>query len=187
MPRRTRVHAHAVVLGDRREAPLDAAGVRVDHRRHPIDAPPARGAAEPAKDLVDADHEVRLVVAVGEPGSEPARVRQRANEHVGLLTPRCIVELKPVPLDLLTRRVLDVDMRASVGRRARLAVRAQLPVAELTGEGLVAALVPECHQLVEQRGRPHVLIISQPLTHVRLEPIERIRLGALAHARLALA
>jgi hypothetical protein len=83
--------------------------------------------------------------------------------------------------------VLDVDVRPPVAGQARLAVWAQLPVAQLTGEGLVTTRVAQGCDLVEQRGRPHVLVVGEPLAHVGLERIERIGLSALTHARLALA
>jgi hypothetical protein len=187
VPRRARVHADAVVLGHRREAALQLPGVRVDHRGHPVDPPPAGGAAKAAEDLVDPDHQMRLVVGLGEPDPEPARMRQRADQHVGLRTPGRVVELEPVPLDLLTRRVLDIDMRPAVARRARLAVRAQLSIAQLAGEGLVAPAIAERCDLVEQRRRPHVLIVGEPLAHVRLEAIERVRLVVGAQAGLPFA
>lgn len=71
---------------------------------------------------------------------------------------------------------------AAVGRRARPAVRSQMPVAELAGEGVIAARVAERDQLVEHRRSPHVHVIHEPLTHVGLEAIERVGLGAPAHS-----
>jgi len=98
-----------------------------------------------------------------------------------------VVELEPVPLDLLARRVLDVHVRSPVRRRTCLAMRAQFPVAELAGERRIRPVIPQRHDLVEEDRGPHMLIINKPLTHVRLEPIERIRTGLLTHPGLAFA
>ncbi len=65
VPRRAGIDADALVLGHRRERPLDLPSRRVDDRGHPIDPPPTGRAAEAAEDLVDPDHQVHLVVAMG--------------------------------------------------------------------------------------------------------------------------
>jgi hypothetical protein len=70
--------------------------------------------------------------------------------------------------------VLDVDMSPAVGRHARLTVRAQLPVPQLAGEGRIA-LIAESGDLVEQGRRPDVLVVREPLAHIGLEPVERVR------------
>ena len=182
---RARVHAHAVVLRDRREAPLDLAGLWVDDRGHAVDPPTPRRAAEPAQDLVDTHDEMGLVIGVGEPASELARTRQGADEHERLGAPRGLDQLEPVPLDLLPGRVLDVHVGPPVRRRARLTVRPQLAVTDLAGEGLVAPLEPERDDLVEQHRGPHMRIVSQALAHVGLEPVEPVRLGLGPHPRLS--
>ena len=82
------------------------------------------------------------------------------------------------------RRMVDVDVRAALHTHARLAMRPQVPVPDLAGERLVAAIEPERDNLVEQHRRPHVRIIDEPLTHVALDPIERITISRPAtHTR----
>src|ERR1700737_3663714 len=70
--------------------------------------------------------------------------------------------------------MFDLNARAALHARARLAMRSELAVAQVVREPLIAAIEPERDDLVEQHRRPHVRIIGEPLTHVHLEPIERI-------------
>src|SRR5690606_12379144 len=67
VPRRARINPDAVVLRHWRERPLDPVSALHDHRRHPIHPPSLRRPAEPAEYLVDPDHEMGLVVRVGQP------------------------------------------------------------------------------------------------------------------------
>ena len=91
-------------------------------------------------------------------------------------------------LDLGAGRMLDIDVRAALHTHARFTMRPQVPVPDVTRERLVAAIEPECDNLVEQHGRPHVRVIDEPLTHVALDPIERINdLGPATYTRLAFA
>ncbi len=84
--------------------------------------------------------------------------------------------------------MLDIDVRAALHTHARFTMRPQVPVPDVTRERLVAAIEPECDNLVEQHGRPHVRVIDEPLTHVALDPIERINdLGPATYTRLAFA
>ena len=65
-------------------------------------------------------------------------------------------------------------MRAALHTRARFAMRSEFAVTQVVREPLIAAIEPQRDDLVEQHRRPHVRIIGEPLTHVHLEPIERI-------------
>ena len=83
---------------------------------------------------------------------------------------------KPVPLNLLTRRMLDVHVRAALHPRTRLAMRPESTVTDLTGERLIRPPIPVRQRLDfdEQHRRTQMRIIREPLTHIRLDPIERI-------------
>ena len=178
---RARIDADAVVLRHRRERRLDPVGARDDHRGHPIDPPPLRRATQTLEDLVDADDQMGLIGRLGEPAPEPTRVRQRPDQHIGLVAPRRVGQLEPVPLDLLPSGVLDVHMGPAVRRLAGFAVRAQLPVPKLAGERLIRPVEPERGDFIEQRRRPHVRVIGEPLAHVGLEPIEWVLTSTLPH------
>ena len=56
-------------------------------------------------------------------------------------------------------------------------------MADLSHERWVALRIAQRRYLVEQRRCPNVRIISKPLTHIRLERLERIRLGRHPFAR----
>lgn len=87
----------------------------------------------------------------------------------------------PVPLGLLTGRVVDHRDRAALGRPARLAGRAQATHPQLTGHGRVGPGEPQVGHLVHQRGRPQVRVLGQPggaVGHERLEQV-RARAGSL--------
>ena len=64
---------------------------------------------------------------------------------------------------------------------------AQAAHAQLAGEGHVAALVAEGHDLVVEDGGPHVRVVGEPLTQVGLEADEQIGCGGPALADLTLA
>ena len=111
-------------------------------------------------------------------------MRERADQHVRGIAPWRIGQLEPVPLHLHARRMLDVNMRAALHPRARFAMRTQVAFADVTRERLVAAIEAEHDNLVEQHRQPHVRVISEPLPHIHVEPIERIVNSAAAtHAR----
>jgi hypothetical protein len=99
------------------------------------------------------------------------QVRVRANPPL----PGRVRQLKPVELDLLARRVRDDRDIPTPGRLARIAVRSDVIPAKRPGEGRVAALIAQFHDLVEQGARPQMRIIGQPLTAVVQERHERIR------------
>jgi len=96
-----RLDDRAVVLRHRRERRLHVTGARHDHRRQPVRAPYAGGAAETAHHGVHRLDEVRLIERLGQHAAGAARVRERPEEHEGGAAPRCPAPLEPVPLDLL--------------------------------------------------------------------------------------
>jgi hypothetical protein len=61
-------------------------------------------------------------------------MRERAHQHVRRLAPRRVWQLEPVPLDLDTGRMLDIDMRATLHAHARFTMRPQVPVPDVTRE-----------------------------------------------------
>ncbi len=175
-PGRAGVHADPVVLGDRGEAGLQAAGVRVDRGGHAVNPPAAGGPAEATRHPIQRLHQVRQVLSLGQHRPGLARVRQRPDQHVRTPAPRRAGQLHPVPLRLLSRRMGDLDRLATGHAGAGLAVGTQPPGAQRPGEARVAAPIAQRTDLVVQRGRPHVPVLTQPGGHVvdeRGEPIRR--------------
>jgi len=74
---RAEVNTDTEVTGDRAEGHLQAPGLRLGHRRHPIETPAPGQSAQPARHRVQAFHQVRLIGALGQPAALSARVRQR--------------------------------------------------------------------------------------------------------------
>ena len=107
--RRARIDADPVVLGHRQEAGLDPAGLRADHRGHPVDPPAFGRAAEPMQDAVDSLDQMGLVLGLAELTSELPRARKRADQQVPITSPGCFGELVPVPLDLMSGGMEDLD------------------------------------------------------------------------------
>ena len=74
---------------------------------------------------------------------------------------------------------------------ARLTMRAQTPVTDLAGEGLIRPVISRRQRLHlgEQHRRPQMRIISQPLPDIGFDHIERIDLaiGLRPNADLAVA
>ena len=96
-----------------------------DDRRHAVDPPAPGVAAEAAQHAVHRLDQMGLVLGLGEDAPELARARQRAHQQMGVVAPGGLGQLDPVPLDLLARRVLDLDGGPALDAVARLAVRAQ--------------------------------------------------------------
>ena len=105
---------------------------------------------------------------------ELARARQRPHQQVGVVTPRGIGELDPVPLDLLAGWVVDLDGGPALHPRTRLTVRAQAPGPDPPGEALVAEGEPQGHHLVIEGGRPHVRVVFEAQLQVGDELVEGI-------------
>ena len=166
VPRWARVNTGAVMLRHRDEGTLHPSRAGDDHRGHPINTPPFRGATQPAQDLVDPDDQMSLIIGVRAPRPELPRMGQCADEDVELRAPRGVAQLEPVPLDLFTRRMVNVDMGAAFRRRARLSMRTQIPGPYRTSERRIGTFEPQLCDLDEQNGRPHMRVIGEPLTDV---------------------
>jgi hypothetical protein len=176
-----------VVLGDRGEVRLDVDRPGHDDRGHPVDPPPASGAAQAAQDAVHRLDEMCLVGGRSQHAPGAARVGKGAQQDVGGAAPGRRAPLEPVPLDLLAGGMIDVYGVATSHAGTGLAVRAELRHAHLADEGGVAEGVAERDHLVEQRRGPHVGVVGEPGPQVGHEPLERIGRRAPAHARGALA
>jgi len=79
-------------------------------------------------------------------------------------------------LAFLTGRMIDHRHRLASGSPTRSTRRPQLTVSDLAGERHIALPIPQGLGFVEQRRRPKVGILGQPLTHISLDHLERIRL-----------
>ena len=125
-PRWARLHDRAVVLGHRREAMAARHGCRA---RSPSPAGrcarPGRCRRGGASPRPSPRSDAAWSSDSASTPADPARVRQRAQQHVRGAAPRRPAPLEPVPLDLLARRVVDLDRVAALHPRARLAVRPQ--------------------------------------------------------------
>ncbi len=182
---RTGIDGHGVVLGHPHERGLDAVGAGNQDRGHPIH-PPAPGVTpQPEKDLVDPSDQVRLVHPRGELGAEPARVREHPHQYVDLLPPGGVAKFQPVPLDLLTRRMLYLGGRLSLYPLAGAAVRAQRPIAQLADEGRVALRVAQLLGFVVERGSPEMGIVVKALAQVGFELLEAVLSGPATLTDLA--
>ena len=103
-----------VVLGHRGEGGLHIGAAGHDDRGHAVGAPVPGRAPEAPQDRVHGLDQMGLIHRLGEHAADPARVRQRAQQHVGGAAPGCPAALEPVPLDLVTRRMFDLDGQASL-------------------------------------------------------------------------
>jgi hypothetical protein len=141
-------------------------GAGVDERRHPVGPPRLRRPAEAAQDAVQGFDQVRERHPVSEHATDPAGVRQRADQHIGVLAPRRLCELEPVELQLLTRLVFQPDGDVHAAGLAAIADRSQPELADLADQRRVGAIEPERHQLVEQHARSDVRVVPEPRLEV---------------------
>ena len=79
-------------------------------------------------------------------------------------------------LAFLTGRMIDHRHRPASGSPTRSTRRPQLTVSDLAGERHITLPIPQGLGFVEQRRRPKMWILGQPLTHISLDHLERIRL-----------
>ena len=174
-PRRTGLDHGPVVLGHRSEGGLDVARSRDDDRGQAVGPPHPGRPAQAPQHLVHGLDQVGLVHLLGQHAAHLGRVRQRAQQHVGRRAPRSVAPLEPVPLDLLTRWVLDLDGVAALDPRAGFAVRPEPGQPHLTDEGGIAQRITEApHLVIEGRG-PDVRVIDEPRNQVLGERLERVR------------
>jgi hypothetical protein len=163
----------AVVLGELGEARVEAIGPR-DHRGgHAVDSPAARGTAQSLQDRMDRGGEVPDRRLLAEDGAKAPRVRQRADQDVCLLAPWSLLQLQPVPLDLLAGRVVDLHRRRLVAAvLAGGADRTKIKAADLLDQRGVAALEALRGQLAVQHAQQQVGIVFEAGSDVGAEGIE---------------
>jgi hypothetical protein len=139
-----------------------------DHDRgHPVGPPHARRATEGDQHAVHRLGEVPEGHLLAEDAAEAAGVRQRAEQHERRLTPRGVVQLKPVPLDLLARRVLDLDPdRVAAAVLAHPAHGPQLQATQLTHERRIGAVEPGVDELAVKHRRVDVRVIDEPCRQI---------------------
>jgi len=99
--RRADPDLNAVVLGDLRELRGDPIGPGVEDGGHSVGPPGLGRSSQTAKDPVHALHQVGEAHSLADHPAALPRERQRADEHVGGRSPRCLCELEPVPPGLL--------------------------------------------------------------------------------------
>jgi hypothetical protein len=146
-----RHHDRPVVLRHRRERGLHIAGARSDHGGQTVGAPPAGGATEAAQHPVDRFDQMRLIHRLAQHLAGAARMRQRPQQPIRRGPPRRVAPLRPVPLDLLARGMIDLHRLTTTHPGTRLTVRTQTRHPELTGETRIRTPIAERHHLVEQR------------------------------------
>jgi hypothetical protein len=105
---------------------------------------------KPAQHAVDRLDQMRLVGRLGQHAPDPPRGRQAAKQHLCGAAPRRPATLQPVPLQLRTWRLVDLDRGLAASPCARLAVWAQLVDAQLASEAHLAQAVAEPAHLVVQ-------------------------------------
>jgi hypothetical protein len=178
----------AVVLCRLRRVRREPVGARRDDRGHPVGPPHARRAAQRDEHAVHRFGEMPEGHLLAEDAPEAPGVRQRAKQHEHRLTPRGVVQLKPIPLDLLAGRVVDLDRhRVAAVVLADQADRPQLQPAQLTDQRRVGPVEPG-PWLAVQHGRVEVRIIDEPRLDVAAKRLQatRRRRPMLASALAAL-
>lgn len=175
-PRRADRDLDAVVLGRLGRIGGQAVGAGDHDRRHPVGPPDPGGAAEGDEHAVHRLGEVPEGHLLAEHAAEAPRVRQRAEQQERRRSPRRVVQLKPVPLDLLAGRVVDLDRhRAAAMVLADQAQRPQLKAPQLPDQRRVAAIEPGLGELAEQHRRVQVRVIDEPRLDIATERFQAAR------------
>ncbi len=155
---------------------MEAVGARDHDRRHPISPPHLRAAAQTNDDLVRGGRQVPKGHLLAEHAAEPAGVRQRADQHEPRLAPRRDRQLQPVPLNLLARRVVDLDRRRLPGPvLTGHADRPELQPPDLADQGRIGPIEPGVDQLAEQHGRLDVRVLDEPGLQIGAERFKAAR------------
>ncbi|MFI2352901.1 hypothetical protein ACH492_39185 [Streptomyces sp. NPDC019443] len=84
-------------------------------------------------------------------------------------------QFDPVELDLLARRMRDDRHVSATGGPARFAVRTRLIPPQGPRENGIATRITEFDDLLEERRRPQVWVVAEPLAAVLQEGHERVR------------
>ena len=115
-----------------------------------------------------------VVHLLREHATDSSRVRQRPQQHVGGPAPGGVPPFEPVPLDLLTSRVVDLDGVAALHAAASLAVRAKSGEADLACKGGIALHIAETLHFVMKGRGPDVRIVGEARRQIVGERFERI-------------
>jgi hypothetical protein len=155
----------------------------LDDRAHAVGAPATGGPAQPLQQTVESGDQVREALALGEHDADPARRRESPDQHVSRLAPRRLRQLEPVELELPAGLVYELDRHPPPVALADLAHRPQLKPAQLPRQRRVRALEPQRPQLPQQHRRVQMRIVTETLSDVIAERLQRAR----AAARLTIA
>ena len=78
-------------------ATLMTVGARDYDCGHPINTPPPSSTTQASQRRINALHQVRLVLAGGDPSTKPARMRKGTNQHKRPGSPRGVPKFQPTP------------------------------------------------------------------------------------------
>ena len=152
---RADIDADAVVFCDCGEGWQNPTGRRIADSRHSIETPTTCGSPQLADDPVKALYQVREILRLRQNCPPAARMSKGTDEEMSMLadTPfsRRFGQLKPVKLDLLTRRMRnhsDVSARRAL---AWFAVGTHLMPTQSPCESRIGAWVTEFSELVVER------------------------------------
>ena len=187
-PRRADSDLDAVVLGQLRR--LDGQAVRPgDHNRgHPVGAPHPGRAAQRDQHVVRGAGEMPEGHLLAQRAAEASRVRQRPDQREARLAPGHVLgrELQPVPLDLLARRVLDLDRHPiAAALPADLTWRPQLKPPQLAHQRRIGAIETGVDELTKQHRRLQVLVVREARLDVGAERLQAARRRRPADQRTA--
>lgn len=105
---------------------------------------------------------MRAALPLAEHTPAAPRVRQRTDQHKRWLTPRRFAQLQPVELQLLPRRMIDLDRDVDTATPAALTNRTQPKRPQLPRERLIGTIEPKPSNLAEQHRPQHVRIVHEP-------------------------
>ena len=170
-------HRDPVVLGELGGFRSQPIGAWVDECRHPVGAPGVGGAAEAAQQPIEGGGQMGEAHRLAEDAADPARVAERADEHVGGTPPGSLPQLKPVELQLCTGVVAKLDRGVGAGAAAG-AGGPQAELSELADQGRIGAIEAERGELGEQHGRKDVGVVGEAGLEVGTVRLNRAGCGA---------
>jgi hypothetical protein len=118
---------------------------------------------------------MRSSLPLAEHAPAAPRMRQHTNEHERRRAPRHLAQLQPVELQLLPRRMIDLDRDINTTALAALTQQTQPKRSQLPRERLIGPIEPELPQLAEQHGTQHVRVITEPRLQIRPVGLEHTR------------